>query len=112
MSTTHLQHDGQTSNGCLHFSCSALRVPPDTAQKVERPLRLLGDGDLVGSFVEYWGTVWRIYELNYLGDWGVERFEPGKRITSTVGAYRLLPEHPHYAALCEPPHWPNDQGMP
>ncbi|MBW6123145.1 hypothetical protein KZ843_09630 [Pseudomonas aeruginosa] len=65
---------------------------------------LLGDGaDITGRLVEYWGQVWTVKGLNYIGDWEVERNEArltgAVKITSSV-APTVLPEtHPHFARL-------------
>jgi hypothetical protein len=65
---------------------------------------ILGNGeDLTGRQVEYWDDVWTITKKNYLGDWEVERQEIREsgnvKIKSSIDAFILPEDHPHYAKL-------------
>jgi hypothetical protein len=67
-------------------------------------LGLLGDGlDITGRQVDYWGEMWTVTGMNYLGDWDVERFEmrPDGRvkITSSISSEVLPETHGHFARL-------------
>lgn len=69
---------------------------------------LLGEGmDLTGATVSYWGQIWTVVGKNYLGDWGVVRYEQRGdeviRIGSSIAPNILPAEHPHYAELVPGP---------
>lgn len=56
----------------------------------------------IGRDVNYWGNVWKIIGLNYLGDYEVVRFEdrPNGRCRIRSSCVLGLPQdHPHYAEL-------------
>jgi hypothetical protein len=77
---------------------------PDDVNE-EKPV--LGAGsDITGRQIQYCGFIWTVTGKNYLGDWDVERIEQrptgSVKMTSSIDAFVLSAEHPHYALLIPP----------
>ena len=81
--------------------------PPVDAGRVDPLVRRESLGcDLTGRLVEYFGCQWIIGGQNYCGDWDVVRFRKDGgatiRCESSISAFVLPDDHPHYAKLLPP----------
>lgn len=53
-----------------------------------------------GLKVIYFGRLWLVLKLNYLGDWSVVRYNPDRKTWSRSSiAFGLEPSHPHFAEV-------------
>ncbi len=76
------------------FSSMTQEQREEFIHSVEEPSR----PENIGRTILFWGESWKIYGINYLGDYDIERTDSrGKRRSSC----RLgIPSwHPHYAVL-------------